>query len=102
MDTDPAVTYDIGATDAKPNVELRLWITHKGARFRVTVFDDNSCAIDRQDDRNWIAIDMNTGYARHLIGHVLRRAICRGIDTCEVVEGDSVVDIDLKEMKLPW
>jgi hypothetical protein len=98
-------TLDIGAADVVQltcwTIELRLFIVRDGRRYRLTVYDDNSSAIDTIDPggTTWYAVDTNTGIARELVGYALRRAICRGLDTAEIVEDKESVTIDLKTFK---
>jgi hypothetical protein len=96
-------TGDLGVTDINYQIELRLFVTSDGRRYRLTVYSDNSFGIDTIDPGSsfWYAADLNVGTIRHLIGYAIRRAICRGIDTCEIVEDKDSVEIDLGRWQPP-
>ncbi len=94
--------YDIGATDKSVTSEVRIFVRHHGRLWRATLYggSDQSFALDCQDNgfSQWYAPDLNTGAARRVLGHVLRRAICRGIDTCTITETEDTAEIDLGEV----
>jgi hypothetical protein len=96
-------TGDLGVTDIAKHKELRFLVRHRDRRYRCTVFDDDSFAIDTVDPKSlhWYAADLNVGTQRHMIGYVIRRAVCRGIDKCEITEDANSAEIDLGEWSGP-
>jgi len=89
---------DIGATNVRRNKPIQLDIeTKAGSRYTLTITHDNKLTIEAKlvANTSFLSKIEDLESVRSLIAYALRRAICRGIDECEIVENSLVARIDL-------
>lgn len=93
-----AERFDIGAVAGIYRKDLFLHITSGGVRYILAVGGRtlSLSAVRAGDGYGYSSVSLETIPA--VIAHALQRAICRGIDRCEIVETERSVIIDLGTM----
>jgi DNA-binding protein len=105
MSGDRKFAVDVGATDVKRTKHLQLDVTGKDsdgypAHYSIRVSANGLISVEKKaPTRNYgISTVHDLNEVRDVIAYVLRRAICRGIDTAEVIENNWMARVDLGEM----
>jgi len=103
---------DLGAVDVERvlnksrTVEIVLFVDYQNTRWKITVYKGDFVTVHKlrpgstPDNDLWLTVFHDDRDAKIVVGYALRRAICRGIDKCEVTETTERVDIDLG--KISW
>lgn len=92
-------TGDLGALGVRKHKPLQLDVDCGEKRFSVRITADNVITVELKSAGTYgISSVDDLNEVRSVIGYIIRRAICRGIDTCEVIESKEVARIDLGRM----
>lgn len=83
---------DVGATDIKPSKPVMIYVKRGHIRYRLNI--TKHLEVQFYVDERWQTL-ATYDEIRDLLGYVLRRAICRGIDEAEITENSICCDIDM-------
>lgn len=87
---------DIGAVDGIYRKDLFLQVRWMGCAYLIAVSTKPlSVTVRCQQDGCYGYETPQPAFRDVIIGYALKRAICRGIDTCEVIETECAVFINL-------
>jgi hypothetical protein len=88
-------TLDVGATDIKPSKPVMIYVKRGHIQYRLNI--TKHLEVQFFVDKRWQTL-VTYDEIRDLLGYVLRRAIYRGIDTCEITENSICCDINMGSM----
>ena len=87
---------DVGATDVKRKKPLQLDIRHDGKLYTLRLDAKDKLTVEVLGFHLESIDDLNR--VRAMIAHVIRRAICRGIDKSEIVENELLARINMGDL----